>query len=230
MTTFWSAFRVAAVGAAVGLVFVALGWMGHERLALAVDTNVYASPGVNPAGCRNWRDDTADFPGTGHQFNWYWSGQSTWWDDSAAQACWHNDEGRSNWRAVDYPGSLDQDILYETTVYASNSTPGNVFNWSTAGCDGIDVEMYNIYGQYSGSMHYWHVWIYAGVAGTNTASHYVPGMSIHYRTIGGIRSAGADGCYSTGNHLHPAVYDPTGAGGAVAYRHGNLNSLPMYFR
>jgi hypothetical protein len=230
MSSLMSVVRGSTLGLAAGMLLLFVVELAYDSQARAVvDTNVYAGPGVSPANCENWRDDTNWWPEAGHQFNWYWSGQPWWWNEPAAHYCWHNDEaGSSNWRAGDYAGGLDQPLSYITTVYASNATPTQYFTWSTAGCGGINVQMWNIYGAFAGNMHYWHVWIWGGVAQTSWVNHwYVPGQSVHYREIGGLRAAGADGCYSTGIHVHHAVFESTKA---VPYRLGNMNVHPFYFK
>lgn len=231
MKSLFVAFRSMSIGAACGIVVIVSLWVARGAApAIATDTNVYISPPWSSPTCSDWEYDTDIFPGTTHQFLYYWSGQPWWWSDSSVHHCWHNDEASSsNWRAVDYPGYEDEQVEYRATVFASNATPAQTFV-STTGCGGIDVEMWNIYGVFAGDMHYWHVYpIDDFVLGTSWANHYyVPGESLHYRTIAGVLHPGNDGCTSTGAHTHVAIYESSTA---VPYRHGDLTGgYPFYFK
>jgi len=122
---------------------------------------------------------------------------------------------------------VNTDVLYHTYIY-DNYVYGRQRFGSTSGCGGLQVLMWNYYGNYSGKMHYWHVEAYAGVIGSQWVyDWFVPGTSMHYRSVAKLLAAGADGCISTGAHLHQAVYE---SGGATPYKEGDLNSFPMYFR
>ncbi len=217
-------------GVVLGFVLVAIAWHSGGSTAFATDTNVYVSPGLPQPNCSDWQFDTDPFPGTGVTYNYYWSGQSRYWNLPAAHHCWHNDEHlHTNWKAVDYPGSEDQVVQYRATVFTSNATPYQMFTYDPTNCGGIDVAMWNISGVMVGNMHYWHAYALANVYGSTWANHfYVPGQSLHYRDIAGILHRGNDGCVSTGEHVHQAIDESSP--NAVPYKTGNLNQFPFYFR
>lgn len=228
--SFWSFVRGGVVGTAVSAAVVALA-------ALSSQTTTHAdSPGsptwvVNGiyegAACSNWRDDNDYFPGTTTPFSYYWSGSATWWNLSTANACWHNDEGGSTWwRAIDIPAGATTPVVYHARIYAANYTPGQIFG-GTYGCSGVGVDMYNPYGGYSGSMHYWHISPGANVVGTGWADHwYFANQTDHLRTVGTVLAHASDSCTNTGDHVHQAVYQ---GGWAQPNKEGAAASLPMSF-
>ena len=122
--------------------------------------------------CSNWRDDTSYFPGTTTPLNYYWSGQSQWWNNSTAHVCWHNDEvGNSWWRAVDIPMTAGGSIFYSATINASGLTPGQLF--SASSCNGVDVGVWTPNGAFAGNVHYWHMrWRNSSLFGTGTVNSY----------------------------------------------------------
>jgi hypothetical protein len=158
--------------------------------------------------CSNWKNATATYPGSNPPvaFNYYWSGQPQWWNNSAAHVCWHNDEiGNSWWRALDIPITGGTSIVYSATINAAGLTPGQLF--TASGCNGVDVAVWTPNGAFAGNVHYWQMrWRNSSLFGTGSVnSYYYPTQTIHTQYLGDVGGPGETGCTTTGAHLHQAV-------------------------
>jgi hypothetical protein len=185
--------------------------------------------------CADWKNDTGYFPGTTTQYNYYWSGQPQWWNNSSAHICWHNDEiGNSWWRAIDIGddpgnGSSGLPVYYVATIFASISmTPGQVF--STSSCGGVDVSVWTPNWSFAGDVHYWHLNRNSAIIGTSSiTSGYYPGESDHVQYIGTIIDHNVDSCTNTGDHVHQAILQGGWAQPTVNDNVATVTRFPMYF-
>lgn len=210
---------------------VVLSSFGLTRLSIVradnISSPVWILNGIYGAGCSDWQHDTGYFPGTTTQFLEYWSGQPAYWNDSAANACWHNDEGLSSWwRAIDYPSAAGTYIEYKGYIGGANLAEGQHFT-AASGCPGVAADIYTPNGNFAGSMHYWHMTAASGVIGTYWANHYYgQTTSNSQRTIGTVLAHADDTCTNTGDHMHQAIFQ---SGWAQPNKEGAVTWSPDTF-
>ncbi len=112
---------------------------------------MWIANGIAPyQSCSNWRDDTGYFPGTTTQFNYYWSGQPWWWNNSTAHVCWHNDEGTGSnawWRAIDIPAPHGTAVSFIGVIFASSMASTQYFD--TSACGGVVVSVWTPNGAFA---------------------------------------------------------------------------------
>ncbi len=178
-------------------------------------------PGV-VAGCSDWKNDYATFPpGSSTTFHDFWSGVPGIWNDPAANACWHNDEGGFPTRpGIDYPAAKNTAVAFQYDIWEAQPWHASVVFEPVTSCLGLQARVYDPFGIELSLVKYWHINPGAGVIGTDWVYQYnFPGQSAGYRVIGAVADHLDEPCNTTGDHLHQSANN---SNSSRPNKHGNV--------